>query len=155
MTEPALPIRDTETQTEIRRAVRDFAASEILPHASRWDEEERFPAEAVGKLGELGFLGPVFPAEYGGAGFSYADYAVLIEELAAADASVAITVAAHVSLAANHIWEQGTGEQKAKYLSPRSLRGRRSARGVSPSRAPGATPAAPGRPRCATAATGS
>ncbi len=118
MTEPALPIRDTETQTEIRRAVRDFAASEILPHASRWDEEERFPAEAVGKLGELGFLGPVFPAEYGGAGFSYADYAVLIEELAAADASVAITVAAHVSLAANHIWEQGTGEQKAKYLAP-------------------------------------
>ena len=118
MTPPSIPIRDTETQAEIRRAVREFAATEILPHASRWDEEESFPGETVRKLGELGFLGPIFPEEYGGAGFNYGEYAVLIEELARADASVAITVAAHVSLAANHIYEQGTEEQKAKYLTP-------------------------------------
>ena len=118
MTPPSVPILDTETQTEIRRAVREFAATEILPHASRWDEEESFPGETVRKLGELGFLGPIFPEEYGGAGFNYGEYAVLIEELARADASVAITVAAHVSLAANHIYEQGTDEQKAKYLAP-------------------------------------
>ena len=118
MTPPSIPIRDTETQAEIRRAVREFAATEILPHASRWDDEESFPGETVRKLGELGFLGPIFPEEYGGAGFNYGEYAVLIEELARADASVAITVAAHVSLAANHIYEQGTEEQKAKYLTP-------------------------------------
>ena len=98
--------------------MREFAASEILPHAAAWDEEEVFPRETVGKLAELGFLGPIFPENYGGAGFDYREYAVLIEELARADASVAITVAAHVSLAANHIYEQGTEEQKAKYLAP-------------------------------------
>ena len=118
LTQPSVAIGDTETQAEIRRAVREFAATEILPHASRWDEEESFPGETVRKLGELGFLGPIFPEKYGGAGFSYTEYAVLVEELARADASVAITVAAHVSLAANHIYEQGTEEQKARYLVP-------------------------------------
>jgi len=115
---PSICITDTETQAEIRRAVREFAATEILPHASRWDEEESFPGETVRKLGELGFLGPIFPEKYGGAGFNYTEYAVLVEELARADASVAITVAAHVSLAANHIYEQGTEEQRARYLVP-------------------------------------
>lgn len=118
MSAPSICITDTETQAEIRRAVREFAAAEILPHASRWDEEETFPGETVRKLGELGFLGPIFPERYGGAGFHYTEYAVLIEELARADASVAITVAAHVSLAANHIYEQGTEEQKTKFLAP-------------------------------------
>ena len=118
LTPLSVPIRDTETQAEIRRTVREFAATEILPHASRWDEEETFPRATVQKLGELGFLGPIFPEQYGGAGFDYGEYAVLIEELARADASVAITVAAHVSLAANHIYEQGTEEQKARFLAP-------------------------------------
>lgn len=118
MNAPSICITDTETQAEIRRAVREFAAVEILPHASRWDEEETFPGKTVRRLAELGFLGPIFPEKYGGAGFNYAEYAVLIEELARADASVAITVAAHVSLAANHIYEQGTEEQKARYLVP-------------------------------------
>lgn len=118
MNAPSICITDTETQADIRRAVREFAAVEILPHASRWDEEETFPGETVRRLAELGFLGPIFPEKYGGAGFNYAEYAVLIEELARADASVAITVAAHVSLAANHIYEQGTEEQKARYLVP-------------------------------------
>lgn len=118
LTEPILPVRDTGTQAEIRRAVREFAAAEILPHASRWDEEEVFPRETIRALGALGFLGPIFPEEYGGAGFGYTEYAVLIEELARADASVAITVAAHVSLAANHLYEIGTEEQKAKFLAP-------------------------------------
>ena len=118
LTQPSVAIGDTETQAEIRRAVREFAATEILPHASRWDEEESFPGETIRQLGELGFLGPIFPEKYGGAGFNYAEYAVLVEELARADASVAITVAAHVSLAANHVFEQGTEEQKARYLVP-------------------------------------
>lgn len=118
MPDAEIPLRDTPTQAEIRRTVREFAAAEILPFAAEWDEEERFPGEVVGKLGELGFLGPIFPERYGGAGFGYGDYAVLVEELARADASVAITVAAHVSLAANHIYEQGTDEQKARFLRP-------------------------------------
>ena len=107
----------TEDQVELRRAVRDFAEKEIVPFASEWDENESFPAEAIKKLGELGFLGVVFPEEYGGAGLSYMDYALVVEELARADASVGITVSAHISLCSNHIYEQGTEEQKQKYLT--------------------------------------
>ncbi len=114
----SIPARDTGAQAEIRRAIREFAATEVLPHAARWDEEESFPRDAVRQLGELGFLGPIFPKRYGGAGLRYAEYAVLIEELARADASLAITVAAHVSLAANHIYEQGTEAQRQKFLVP-------------------------------------
>ncbi len=108
---------DTDTQRQIRETVREFAATEVLPHAAEWDENERFPAEAVRKLGGLGFLGPIFPESLGGAGFGYTEYAVLIEELGRADASLGITVAAHVSLAANHIHEQGTEEQKNRHLT--------------------------------------
>jgi alkylation response protein AidB-like acyl-CoA dehydrogenase len=106
----------TDDQIELRRAIREFAEREILPFASEWDEEERFPAEVIKKLGELGFLGVIFPEAYGGAGLSYSDYALVIEELARADASVGITVSAHISLCSNHIYEQGTEEQKQKYL---------------------------------------
>lgn len=108
----------TDDQKEMRRALREFAEAEILPNASEWDEKEKFPAECIRKLGELGFLGVVFPEQYGGSGLSYADYALVIEELARADASVGITVSAHVSLCSNHIYEQGNEEQKKKYLEP-------------------------------------
>jgi alkylation response protein AidB-like acyl-CoA dehydrogenase len=106
----------TDDQRELRRAVREFAEKEIVPFASEWDEEEKFPAEVIRKLGELGFLGVIFPERYGGAGLSYSDYALVIEELARADASVGITVSAHISLCSNHVFEQGTEEQKQKYL---------------------------------------
>jgi hypothetical protein len=60
----------------------------------------------------------IFPEKYGGGGMSYLDYSIVIEELARADASVGITVAAHTSLCSNHIYEQGTEEQREKYLKP-------------------------------------
>lgn len=108
----------TEEQLEMRRALREFAEKEIKPHAAEWDEKATFPEEVVKQLGELGFLGVIFPPEYGGAGLSYVDYVTVVEELARADASVGITVAAHISLCANHIYEQGTEEQKTTYLVP-------------------------------------
>jgi hypothetical protein len=74
--------------------------------------------KTIKALGELGFLGVVFPPEYGGAGLKYVDYALVIEELARADASVAITLSAHISLCSNHIYEQGTEEQKKEFLTP-------------------------------------
>jgi hypothetical protein len=108
----------SEDQVELRRAVRQFADKEIVPHASEWDDKEEFPAEVIKKLGELGYLGVIFPEKYGGGGMSYLDYSIVIEELARADASVGITVAAHTSLCSNHIYEQGTEEQREKYLKP-------------------------------------
>ena len=108
----------SDEQVELRRAVREFADKEIVPHASEWDDKEEFPAEVIKQLGELGFLGVIFPEKYGGDGMSYIDYSIVIEELARADASVGITVAAHTSLCANHIYEQGTDEQREKFLKP-------------------------------------
>ena len=108
----------SEEQIELRRAIRDFAESEIIPNAAEWDENELFPVETIRKLGKLGYLGTIFPGQLGGGDMSYGDYAVFVEELARADASIAITVAAHTSLCANHIYEQGTDEQKEKFLRP-------------------------------------
>lgn len=108
----------TEEQLEMRRALREFAEKEILPHAAEWDEKGTFPMDTIKALGGLGFLGVIFPTEYGGAGLKYVDYALVIEELARADASVAITLSAHISLCSNHIYEQGTEEQKKEFLTP-------------------------------------
>ncbi|HLE19913.1 MAG TPA: acyl-CoA dehydrogenase family protein, partial [Vicinamibacteria bacterium] len=108
----------SEEQLEMRRTLRDFAEKEILPHAAEWDEKKIFPRKTIAALGELGFLGVIFPSRYGGAGLSYVDYALVIEELARADASVAITLSAHISLCSNHIYEQGTEEQKEEFLTP-------------------------------------
>src|SRR2546428_6650576 len=58
----------TEEQEQLRRAVRKFAESEILPHVMEWDEASRFPSEIIPRLAEMGLLGIIVPAEYGGAG---------------------------------------------------------------------------------------
>src|SRR3989304_547509 len=81
----------TDDQKELRRALREFAEKEIVPYAAEWDEKERFRADVIRKLGELGFLGVIFPERYGGAGMRYADYAIVIAELARAAASGGIT----------------------------------------------------------------
>lgn len=106
----------TQEQQQLRRAVREFAEAEILPHVRNWDEKSEFPAAVVKKCGELGLMGSIFPEEYGGAGYGYVEYALLIEELARVDPSVALIVAAHTSLCSNHLYLAGTAEQKKKYL---------------------------------------
>ena len=108
----------TDEQEEIRRTVREFAEQEIRPHVMEWDETQHFPREILPKLASLGLMGVPFPTEYGGAGLGYVEYALVIEELARVDGSVAISVAAHTSLCAGHIYIAGTEEQKRKYLEP-------------------------------------
>jgi alkylation response protein AidB-like acyl-CoA dehydrogenase len=106
----------TPEQLQLRREVRDFATTEIAPHVLEWDEAQTFPMEVVKKLGKLGYLGAIFPEEYGGAGLGYVEYAIIIEELSRVDGSVGIIVAAHTSLCSNHIYKAGTEEQKQLYL---------------------------------------
>ena len=106
----------SDDQRQLRRAVREFAEAEIKPHVREWDEKSEFPAPAIAKCGELGLMGSIFPEEFGGAGYGYIEYAILIEELARVDPSVALIVAAHTSLCSNHIYIAGTAEQKKKYL---------------------------------------
>jgi alkylation response protein AidB-like acyl-CoA dehydrogenase len=106
----------TEDQLQLRKAVREFAQAEIAPHVAEWDEGNIFPLEVVKSLGELGYLGSVFPEEYGGAGLDYISYCIIMEELSRIDPSVGLIVAAHTSLCSNHIYLSGSEEQKQRYL---------------------------------------
>ena len=107
----------TEDQEALRKEIRQFAAREIAPHVSEWDDKSEFPAAVVKKLGQMGLLGVIFPPEYGGAGMGYVDYVLAIEELSAVDGSVGIIVAAHNSLGTNHIFLAGNEAQKKKYVT--------------------------------------
>ena len=107
----------TPEQVQLRREVRDFATKEILPYVMEWDENQIFPLEVIKKLGQLGYMGVIFPEEYGGAGLGYVEYSIIIEELSRVDGSVGIIVAAHTSLCSNHIYKAGTEEQKQRYLT--------------------------------------
>jgi len=106
----------TPEQLQLRKAVREFAEGEILPHVMEWDEAQTFPLEVVRKLGQLGYMGAIFSEELGGAGLGYIEYAIIIEELSRVDGSVGIIVAAHTSLCSNHIYKMGSDEQRRKYI---------------------------------------
>jgi alkylation response protein AidB-like acyl-CoA dehydrogenase len=106
----------TEDQQALRKSVRRFAEAELKPHVREWDEGNIFPLEAVKKCGALGYLGPIFPEEYGGAGLSYVDYAIIVEELSRVEPSMGLILAAHISLCSNHIFLAGNEDQKRKYL---------------------------------------
>jgi len=108
----------TEEQISLRNMVREFAAEEITPHVLEYDETKTFPQHLIGKMGELGLLGIIFPEEYGGAGMGYVEYALAVEELSAADPSIGLTVAAHNSLGTNHIFTYATEEQRRKFIPP-------------------------------------
>ncbi len=105
-----------DEQQQLKKSVREFAEREILPHVMEWDESSKFPLETIKELGRLGLMGMIFPTEYGGAGMGYVEYATAIEELSRIDGSVGIIVAAHTSLAANHIFSAGNEEQRRRYI---------------------------------------
>lgn len=100
----------------IQTTIREFAESEIVPNIMKWDEEQIFPREIFSKLGEQGFMGILVPEEYGGAGLGYIHYALIVEELARYDPSIALSLAAHNGLCTNHINIFANKEQKEKYL---------------------------------------
>jgi alkylation response protein AidB-like acyl-CoA dehydrogenase len=107
-----------DEQLQIKKSIREFAESEVLPHVMEWDETQHFPSELRPQLAELGLMGIIIPEQYGGAGMGYVEYATIIEELGRVDGSVALSVAAHNSLCSNHIYKFATEEQKEKYLVP-------------------------------------
>src|SRR5438874_4342371 len=83
-----------------------------------WDEMQIFPAAILKQLAGLGFLGVLVPAEYGGAGLGYTEYATIVEELSRVDGSIGISVAAHNSLCTGHIFSCGTEEQRRRFVGP-------------------------------------
>ncbi len=106
----------TADQQLLRDTVREFARAEIAPVAERLDRNHEFPYEIVSKLGELDLMGIPFPQEYGGAGGSSQDYAIVVEELTRIDSAVAITLCAHTSLGTQPIYLFGSEEQKRRFL---------------------------------------
>jgi len=106
----------TEDQRLIHRTVREFAASELRPHARRWDAEGTFPADLVPKIAALGLWGMTVPSDYGGSGVDTVGAALAIEALAWGDGGIALSVAAHNSLCTGHIVRAANDAQKRRYL---------------------------------------
>jgi butyryl-CoA dehydrogenase len=107
-----------EEQLEIQRTARQFAEEVIQPRAEEMDRTGAFPYDIVRQMGELGLLGLPFPEEYGGAGADFLTYLLALEEIGRGDASVGITMEAHVSLGTSPFYLFGTEEQKQRYLPP-------------------------------------
>jgi len=101
---------------QVRDLVRDFARQVVKPSARRYDLESRFPWDNVKRMAELGLLGVPWPTELGGSGMDYLSYIIVIHELAKVDASHAITVSAHTTLATSPIVDFGTAEQRRRYV---------------------------------------
>ncbi len=108
----------SEDQRAIQMLCREFARDEVRPRAEEMDAKAEFPYEIVKKMAELGLLGLPFPEAYGGSGADTISYALAVMEIARADASTAITLAAHVSLGSSPFYVFGTEEQKQRYLVP-------------------------------------
>jgi butyryl-CoA dehydrogenase len=109
----------TDEQEALRKVVRDFAESEIAPHAEAWDRDHVFPIDVVRGMADLGLFGIPFPEEYGGGGSDLSTLCIAIEELARVDHSMAITLEAGVGLGANPIFRFGTEEQRQRWLPDR------------------------------------
>ncbi|MGO0063721.1 acyl-CoA dehydrogenase [Brevibacillus fluminis] len=113
-----MDFRLTEEQEMIRKMVREFSENQVAPTATERDEEERFDRDIFEQMAELGLTGIPWPEEYGGAGADYQSYVIAVEELSRVDASIGVTLSAHVSLASWPIYKFGTEEQKQKFLRP-------------------------------------
>src|SRR6188768_4559506 len=108
----------TEEQLMIQKAARDFAENECKPGVIERDEKQIFPKEQVMKLADLGFLGMMVPAEYGGAGMDTVSYVLAMEEISKWDASTSVVMSVNNSLVCYGLAEFGSEEQKQKYLTP-------------------------------------
>lgn len=108
----------SEDHQMIRDSVREFADRHVAPSAIERDLKKEFPRELVNQLAELNLLGIPHEEQYGGAGFDTVSFCLAVEEIARWDASLALTVASHTSLASGHLALAGSHEQKMKFLTP-------------------------------------
>jgi len=106
----------SESQRKLVEMVKDFCVREVKPHAAEWDREERFPREVVAQLGELGLLGMAVPEELGGSQLDTVSIAMVVEEIARWDGSLALTVASHNGLGTSHILRFGSDELRRRFV---------------------------------------
>ena len=105
----------TEEHHQLRKTIRAFTETEMLPHVMEWDESQVFPVDIFKKLGDLGVLGAVFPEDLGGSGYSYVDYSILVEELARVDPSIALSIARTFHCVESHL-SRFNDEQRQRYI---------------------------------------
>ncbi|MDQ0641820.1 alkylation response protein AidB-like acyl-CoA dehydrogenase [Pedobacter sp. W3I1] len=108
----------SEEQLMIQQAACDFAQQELKPGVIERDEHQKFPAEQVKKLGELGFLGMMVSEKYNGSGLDAISYVLVMEELSKIDASASVVVSVNNSLVCYGLEAYGSEAQKEKYLKP-------------------------------------
>jgi len=108
----------SEEQLAVQKAARDFAQAELLPGVIERDEHQKFPAEQIKKLGELGFMGMMVDPKYGGSGMDAVSYVLAMEEISKVDASASVVMSVNNSLVCWGLETYGTEEQKQKYLVP-------------------------------------
>ena len=108
----------SEEHEAVRAAARDFAQNELLPGVIERDNEQRFPAEQIRQMGELGFMGMMVDERYGGGGMDTKAYVLAMEEISKVDASASVCMSVNNSLVCWGLETYGTEEQKEKYLKP-------------------------------------
>lgn len=108
--------QSSEITEQVAQTARDFANQYIRPKMMEWDESQEFPVDIFQQMGKLGLMGVLVPEQYGGAGLSYYEYKVVIEEIARVCGSIGLSVAAHNSLCTGHLLAFGSEEQKQQWL---------------------------------------
>jgi alkylation response protein AidB-like acyl-CoA dehydrogenase len=106
----------TEEHLMIQKAARDFANDVLKPGVIERDEHQKFPAEQIKQMGELGFLGMMVDPKYGGGGMDCISYVLAMEEISKIDASCSVVMSVNNSLVCWGLETFGTEEQKQKYL---------------------------------------
>lgn len=108
----------SEEHLMIQKAARDFAKEHLLPGVIERDEHQKFPAEQISMLGELGFMGMMVDPKYSGGGMDSVSYVLAMEELSKVDASASVVISVNNSLVCWGLETFGNEEQKQKYLVP-------------------------------------
>src|SRR5882762_4613735 len=105
-------------QLQVVELAREFAREKIEPYAAEWDRTKHFPRDVIDEMGKLGFLGMCAPEEYDGMGLDALTYVMALEEIAAADAAIAVSMGIHNAIPTTMLVKHGTPAQKERWLKP-------------------------------------
>ncbi|ERI51796.1 acyl-CoA dehydrogenase [Pseudomonas sp. EGD-AK9] len=106
----------TEDQRMIRDMARDFARSEVAPHAQAWEKAGWLDDTVVTQMGELGLLGMVVPEQWGGSYTDYVAYALAVEEISAGDGALGALMSIHNSVGCGPLLKYGNPAQQDAWL---------------------------------------
>ena len=109
---------ETDVRGQVVELAREFAREKIEPHAAEWDRTKHFARDVIDELGRLGFLGMTTPEEYDGMGLDTLTYLLALEEIAAADASIAVSMSIHNAIPTTMLVKHGTAAQRERWLKP-------------------------------------